>query len=83
MRLMQAMRDKIDMYDKCINALTTVGHEPEPDTPAWDMVYFLEEERNRVRNELKELEDGTHEVFGVNSAANTYTDRPSIPMRTD
>jgi|TARA_B100000678_G_scaffold289123_1_gene299004 hypothetical protein len=63
MRLLQAMRDKIDMYDKCINALTTVGHEPEPDTPAWDMVYFLEEERNRVRNELKELEDGTHELF--------------------
>ena len=64
MRLLQAMRDKIDMYDKCINALTTVGHEPEPDTPAWDMVYFLEEECNRVRNELKELEDGTHELYG-------------------
>ena len=63
MRLMQAMRDKIDMYDKCINALTTVGHEPEPDTPAWDMVYFLEEERNRIRSELKELEEGTHELF--------------------
>ena len=57
---MQAMRDKIDMYDKCILAL---GHEPEPDTPAGDMVYFLEEERNRVRSELKELEDGTHELL--------------------
>jgi|TARA_Y100000310_G_C20458072_1_gene704008 hypothetical protein len=58
---MQAMRDKIDMYDRCILAL---GHESEPDTPVGDMVYFLEEERNRVRSELKELEDGTHELFG-------------------
>ena len=55
------MREKIDMYDRCILAL---GHEPEPDSPEWDMIYFLEEERNSVRNELKQLEDGTHELFG-------------------
>jgi hypothetical protein len=60
MRLQQAVREKIDMYDKCILAL---GHEPEPDTPEWDMVYFLEEERNRLRQELKELENGTHYIF--------------------
>lgn len=49
------------MYDQCIIAL---GHYPEPDTPAGDMVYFLEEEQRRLRSELKDLEDGTHELFG-------------------
>jgi hypothetical protein len=49
---MQAMRDKIDMYDRCILAL---GHESEPDTPVGDMVCFLEEERNRVRYLLNHL----------------------------
>ena len=59
---MQAMRDKIDMYDKCILALGE-GQEPLVDSPEWDMIFFLEEERNRIRSELKELEDGTHELF--------------------
>ncbi|MDP7212054.1 MAG: hypothetical protein QF507_09900 [Vicinamibacterales bacterium] len=66
MRLMQAMRDKIDIYDKCIMALTTppaTTHNVAGDELD-DMVYFLEEERNRLRQELKELEDGTHELFG-------------------
>ena len=65
MRLMQAMRDKIDMYDKCIMALTTppaTTHNVAGDELD-DMVYFLEEERNRIRSELKELEEGTHELF--------------------
>ncbi len=57
------MRDKIDMYDKCILALGE-GQEPLVDSPEWDMIFFLEEERNRIRSELKELEDGTHELFG-------------------
>ena len=64
MRLQQAIREKVDMYDKCIMALTTppttynvAGDELD------DMVYFLEEERNRLRQELKELENGTHEIF--------------------
>ena len=56
------MRDKIDMYDKCILALGE-GQEPLVDSPEWDMIFFLEEERNRIRSELKELEDGTHELF--------------------
>tara|TARA_B110001454_G_scaffold96476_1_gene91352 strand:- start:1624 stop:1818 length:195 start_codon:yes stop_codon:yes gene_type:complete len=60
MRLKEAINEKIDMYDKCIIAL---GHEPEPDTPAWDMIYFLEEERNRLRAEAKELDNGTHWVY--------------------
>jgi len=62
MRLLQAMREKIDMYDKCILALGE-GQEPLVDSPEWDMIFFLEEERNRIRSELKELEDGTHELF--------------------
>ena len=60
---MQAMRDKIDMYDKCILALGE-GQEPLVDSPEWDMIFFLETERDRVRTELKDLEDGTHELFG-------------------
>ena len=63
MRLPQAMREKIDMYDKCILALGE-GQEPLVDSPEWDMIFFLETERDRVRTELKDLEDGTHELFG-------------------
>ena len=62
MRLLQAMREKIDMYDKCILALGE-GQEPLVDSPEWDMIFFLETERDRTRTELKELEDGTHELF--------------------
>ena len=63
MRLQQAVREKIDMYDKCINALTTVVVVDSAYDVEWDMVHFLEEERNRLRHELKELEDGTHFIF--------------------
>ena len=71
MRLQQAVREKIDMYDKCILAL---GHEPEPDTPEWDMVYFLEEERNRLRQELKELETsaGVHNLIQMTASTVDY-----------
>jgi hypothetical protein len=65
MRLQQAIREKVDMYDKCIMALTTppaTTHNVAGDELD-DMVYFLEEERNRLRQELKELENGTHEIF--------------------
>ena len=65
MRLQQAIREKVDMYDKCIMALTTppaTTHNVAGDELD-DMVYFLEEERNRLRQELKELENGTHYIF--------------------
>jgi hypothetical protein len=56
------MREKIHMYDQCVIAL---GHAEKA---GWDeeidaMVDFLEEERNRVRIELKDLENGSHELF--------------------
>ena len=63
MRLEQAMREKIHMYDQCVIAL---GHDPEKagrNEEMDAMVDFLEEERNRVRIELKDLEDGSHELF--------------------
>ena len=83
MRLIQAMRDKAHMYQQCIIALDHDPHRAGRSEEIEAMVDFLEDERIRALSELKQLEDGTHEVFGVNSAANTYTDRPSIPMRTD
>tara|TARA_B110001454_G_scaffold202848_1_gene210242 strand:- start:2834 stop:3088 length:255 start_codon:yes stop_codon:yes gene_type:complete len=58
------MRDAIHMYDQCIIALGVdpemAGRNEEIDA----MVDFLEEERSRLRSELKDLEDGTHELFG-------------------
>lgn len=71
MRLQQAVREKIDMYDRVILALRGTwpapvdGHAPcgRSELELLDMVYFLEEERNRLRQELKELENGTHYIF--------------------
>jgi hypothetical protein len=57
------MREKIHMYDQCVIAL---GRDPEMagrNEEIDAMVDFLEEERNRVRIELKDLEDGSHELF--------------------
>jgi|GEM_PF-6647215 len=63
MRLEQTMRDAIHMYDQCVIAL---GHDPEMagrNEEIDAMIDFLEEERNRLRSELKDLENGTHELF--------------------
>ena len=74
---MQAMRDKIAMYDRCILAL---GYESEPDTPVGDMIYFLEEERNRIRSELRELEDGRTDPFCHRVDARTVRISRSPPV---
>ena len=58
------MREKIHMYDQCLIAL---GYDPDMggrNEEIEDMIFFLETERDRVRTELKDLEDGTHELFG-------------------
>ena len=62
MRLKQAINEKLHMYDQCVIALTPSGWSPNEETDA--LVDFLEEERERLRSELKDLEDGTHELFG-------------------
>ena len=68
MRLKQAINEKISMYDQIILAL----QRPERaiDYSYWTeveaMVDFLVEERQRLRTEAKELDDGTHWVFGAN-----------------
>ena len=70
MRLEQAMREKIHMYDQCLIAL---GHDPDMggrNEEIEDMIFFLETERDRVRTELKDLEDGTHELFTINEILN-------------
>ena len=52
------------MYDRIIMALNIAERSASPATDELDdMVDFLEEERNRVRIELKDLEDGSHELF--------------------
>ena len=51
------------MFDQCIIAL---GHTVDDAVSTeWTdgMIEFLEDERNRLRTELEQLEDGTHELF--------------------
>ena len=65
MRLYQAINEKIHMCDRIILALTSppatdynvAGDELD------DMVNFLEDERQRLRTEAQELDDGTHWIF--------------------
>lgn len=63
MRLKQAINEKIHMYDQCIMAL---GHAVDDAVSTeWTegMIDFLVEERQRLRTEAKELDDGTHWIF--------------------
>lgn len=65
MRLKQAINEKIHMCDRIILALTTppaTTHNVAGDELD-DMVEFMEGERDRLRTEAKELDDGTHWVF--------------------
>tara|TARA_Y100001949_G_scaffold158094_1_gene148075 strand:+ start:131 stop:325 length:195 start_codon:yes stop_codon:yes gene_type:complete len=61
MRLRQAINEKISMYDRIIFALSGVPGADADEVAA--MADFLVEERQRLRTEAKELDDGTHWVF--------------------
>lgn len=71
------------MYDRIIMALTTppattynvAGDELD------DMVGFMEDERERLRSELKELDDGTHELYAPFKAFIESDDSDAVAIR--
>lgn len=63
MRLRQAINEKISMYDRIIHFLALSGPPGADPDEMEAMVDFLVEERQRLRTEVKELDDGTHPIF--------------------
>jgi len=67
MRLKQAINEKISMYDRIIFALSATRRPMPVGNPYLnevdEMVNFLEDERQRLRTEAQELDDGTHWIF--------------------
>lgn len=62
MRLRQAINEKIHMYDRIILALSRAPGADDPDEV--EVIFrFVVEERQRLRAEVKELDDGTHPIF--------------------
>ena len=64
MRLKEAINEKIHLCDRIILALSSqeLGRYT-PSDEITDMVDFMRDERDRLRTDAQELDDGTHWVF--------------------
>ncbi len=74
----EELREKINMYEQCITALGDVA----PGTcTSVAMTKFLTEECNRLRDDLQELEDGTHELWAPFKEMLSSDDPEAVAMR--
>ena len=74
----EELREKINMYEQCITALSDVA----PGTcTSVAMTKFLTEECNRLRDDLQELEDGTHELWAPLKEMLSSDDPEAVAMR--